>query len=556
VKIPYRYAVALTAALGLFMAVLDNTIVNVALTAMQISFHTDINTIQWVITAYFLAQAAVIPVAGYLALRVGLKRTFIVALAIFTLGSLLCGLSPHLVGANGGDKVLIIFRVFQGIGGGMLFPLATAIAFGVFPPAERASSSAVIALPVLLAPTLGPTVGGLIVDSSAGWPGIFFINIPVGIIAILLFARIYQPQRASSSKTGAAVSLGEAVSGQLQLPAGSAAGAAGGNAPRPKFDYVGLILSIVGVVLVVYAFTVVSQTKPGSVTPLNPRGAVYGFGYWLVWTLLGAGLALLAVFAVYETRVVEDPVLDLRLYRSLPFTLSNVLTWVVRAVIFGSFFLIPLFLQQFRGMSAVESGLALLPQGLAAAVGIVTASRLYDRLGPRVVVVVGLILLTISSWMLSTIAISTTTTAWDLTPTLVLRGIGFGWSNLPLQTLALSAITGRALPKASSLFNATAQIFSSIGIALISTTFIQQTTTHGQNIARAAVSHGQPMPRDLALQAATSATKDVFLYAAIATAVSIAIALFLPARSIKGELEAEARAAQTEPRGQPSLAAE
>ncbi|MDB5076283.1 MAG: family efflux transporter permease subunit, partial [Chloroflexi bacterium] len=202
-KIPYRYAVALTAALGLFMAVLDNTIVNVALTAMQRSFHTDINTIQFVITGYFLSQAAAIPIAGYLSLRVGIKRMFIISLAIFTLGSLLCGLSPNIVGTNGGDRVLIAFRVFQGIGGGMMFPLATAVAFGAFPPAERAASSAVIALPVLLAPTFGPTIGGLIVDSPTGWPGIFFINVPVGVIAILLFARVYRPQ-ADAPAAGAA----------------------------------------------------------------------------------------------------------------------------------------------------------------------------------------------------------------------------------------------------------------------------------------------------------------------------------------------------------------
>src|SRR5206468_3797052 len=140
VKLQYKYAVALTAALGLFMAVLDNTIVNVSLAAMERDFHTTINRIQWVITGYFLAQAAVIPVAGYLGNRFGIKRLFIIALAIFTVGSLLCGLSPRLVGANGGDGVLIAFRVLQGIGGGMLFPLGSAIAFNVFPPVERAAA--------------------------------------------------------------------------------------------------------------------------------------------------------------------------------------------------------------------------------------------------------------------------------------------------------------------------------------------------------------------------------------------------------------------------------
>ncbi len=140
-RISAKYAVALTAALGLFMAVLDNTIVNVALTALQRAFNTDVNTIQWIVTAYFLAQAAVIPVSGYFGNRFGMKRTFMFALALFTVGSLLCGLSPNIGGPIGGEKLLIIFRIVQGIGGGMLFPLATSIAFSVFPPAERAATS-------------------------------------------------------------------------------------------------------------------------------------------------------------------------------------------------------------------------------------------------------------------------------------------------------------------------------------------------------------------------------------------------------------------------------
>ena len=314
-RIPYKYAIALIAALGLFMAVLDNTIVNVALTALQRAFNTDVNTIQWIITAYFLAQAAVIPVSGYFGNRFGMKPTFMFALALFTLGSLLCGISPNLGGPVGGETLLIIFRVVQGVGGGMLFPLATSIAFGVFPPAERAAASGVIAVPVLLAPTLGPTFGGLLTDSRFGWPAIFFINIPVGIIALLLVARVMRPQEATEP--------------------GATRGA---PASAASFDWVGLILSMVGVVLVVYAFTLVSQTDSATITALNPRGDIHGWGYWLVWTLLGIGLAILAAFGYYELRVAKDPVLDLRLFAGFDFTIATVMTWVTRAVIFGSFF--------------------------------------------------------------------------------------------------------------------------------------------------------------------------------------------------------------------------
>src|SRR5690242_11512799 len=148
-----KYVIALTAALGLIMAILDNTIVNVALVPMSQAFKTDLSTIEWVITGYFLAQAAVIPIAGYFGNIFGIKRVFLICLSLFTLGSVLCGLSQN-------ETMLIGFRVLQGLGGGALFPLAQAIAFGAFPPQERASASAIVGIPVLLAPTFGPTIGG------------------------------------------------------------------------------------------------------------------------------------------------------------------------------------------------------------------------------------------------------------------------------------------------------------------------------------------------------------------------------------------------------------
>ncbi len=530
-SIPYKYAVSLTAALGLFMAVLDNTIVNVSLTAMQKAFDTNINSIQWVITGYFLAQAAVIPAAGYFSNRLGLKRMFMFALVIFTVGSFLCGISPIFAG-TGGDGWLIAFRVLQGIGGGMLFPLATSISFGAFPPAERAASSAVVAIPVLLAPTLGPTVGGFIVD-TLGWEWIFFINIPVGILALFLIYRIMKPDN-SEAPAGA--------------PGGRPAVAATQGQPgkRPGFDYIGLLLSMLGVVLLVYAFTIVSETDPATISATNPRGSIYGWGYWQVWSFMGAGLLLLLIFGYYATRISKDPVVDLNLFRTGNFAIASVITWLVRAVIFGSFFLIPLFLEQLKGQSAVNTGLAMMPQGIGAMIGILTGSRLYDRIGPRFLVILGLLALTVSSIML--IGINKDSDGWFFLPILIIRGIGFGWSNLPLQTVALSSISGRALAKASSLYNAAAQIFSSIGISVLSTFFIQNTTSHATDIANATRAAGQRPPADIALQAGAAGMSDTFLAVTIGTVVAIFVALLLPRRSLKQEQQGAAGGAATEGR--------
>ncbi|HEY8600160.1 MAG TPA: MDR family MFS transporter [Thermomicrobiales bacterium] len=508
-RIPYKYAVSLTAALGLFMAVLDNTIVNVALTAMQRAFNTDVNTIQWVVTGYFLAQAAVIPVSGYFGNRFGVKRMFFIALAIFTVGSLLCGLAPNFGGVSSGETLLIVFRVLQGIGGGMLFPLATSISFGAFPPAERAAASGLVAIPVFIAPALGPTFGGLLTDSSFGWPSIFFINVPVGIIALVLVARIIRPDEQPSAL---------AATGQQ----------------RASFDWIGLVLSMVGVFCVVYAFTLVSQSEGGA------AGTVHGWTYWPVWALLAAGVAILATFGWYEMRVAADPVLDLRLFGTYNFSIATVMTWLVRGVVFGSFFLVPLFLIQFHGLNAVQAGLYLMPQGVAAAIAIFIGSRIYDRVGPRFLVIIGMLLLTISSIMLA----YTDQQSGFLFFLVVLgiRGLGFGWSNLPLQTVALSAITGRALPKASSLYNATAQIFSSIGIAILSTLFIQGTTDRAAELVRGAQAAGARPPADLAVQAGVSGFQHVFLIVAVGTGLAMLIGFFLPSKSLKQEEAASGEA--------------
>lgn len=524
-KIQYKYAVALAAALALFMAVLDSTIVNVALVSMERDFKTNINSVQWIVTGYILAQAAVIPVAGYFGNRFGIKRVFMLALTLFTIGSLLCGLSPHLASGSAGLNLLIVFRLIQGVGGGMLFPLGSSIAFAAFPPQERAASSAVIAIPILFAPALGPTVGGLITDSSIKWPGVFFINVPIGIITLFLLARILRPDE------------------KAEVP---------GAAPA-RFDYSGLFLSIVGVVLVVYAFVVVSQTKGGSITAANPNGVINGWGYWLVWVLLVAGVLMLALFAVLELYVVKDPVLDLRLFATRDFGIASMVTWVVRGIVFGSFLLIPIFLQQFQGNSAVYTGLILMAQGIGAIVGIQFGSRLYDRIGPRFLTGTGLMILVVGTvWL---IAVKPDSGARFFVPILFLRGIGFGFSNLPLQTVAIGAITGRALPKANSLYNASAQIFSSIGVAVVTTILVQRTTFHASGLVQAATASGARPPANLPLIAGTDAMSDVFKLLAYGTILAVLVSFLLPRHSLRRQmasriaLESAAEASSGHPEG-------
>lgn len=515
-KIPRNYAIALTAALGLFMAVLDNTVVNVALTPIGTKLGADLNSLQWVITGYFLAQAAVIPAAGYFSNRFGIKRVYILCLIFFTIGSLLCGLATSI-------EMLIIFRLLQGLGGGALFPLGQSLAFAAFPPEKRAASSSIIAIPVLLAPAFGPTVGGLLTESF-GWEYIFFVNVPFGFLAVFLAWRVFPADNLDKAKK------------------------------QVGFDYLGLSLSILGVLAVVYAFTLVSETRPGTATALNPRGDINGWGYWLVWTILGLGIALLVAFAVYALRFSKDPVVDLRLFKNYNFAVSSVVSWLAAVVVFGSLFMLPVFLEQVRSphLNALQAGLALMPQGLAAAVAVAFGGRFYNKIGVRWLVVIGSVFLIISSWQLA--QLKTDTDGLWLMPWLILRGFGFGLTAIPVQTLALQAIVGPALPKASSLFNVMRQIASSIGIAALTTMFVQQTNSHF-NEARAASGAGANREQIFA-QAGTMGMNDVFIFVTIGCIVLLLLAFALPGANRKSEATVTGNETKTDRKEQPALAME
>lgn len=307
-RLDYKWQASLVGALGLFMAVLDNTVVNVALPQMQTFFNTDRTTIIWVATAYFLAQAAVIPITGYLADRIGTKTAFLAALAIFTVGSGLCAIAPT-------EQLLIAFRVLQGIGGGALFPLVFAIIFRVFPPTQRGAAGAIVGVPVLLAPTFGPTIGGYL-TTTFDWHAIFTVNLPIGVVAFILAALVLRGRAAENAANGEAPVQGR------------------------RFDVVGLLLAMAGFTIAVYG---VSQAGPHGWNDV-------AFDHFLVggltldlsvvrYLIIGGGLLLL--FVVNEL-LVKDPVLDVRLFLNYTFTMANLLMWAVSAFLFGTLFLLPI----------------------------------------------------------------------------------------------------------------------------------------------------------------------------------------------------------------------
>ncbi len=441
-RLDYKWQAAIVCAIGLFMAVLDNTIVNVALPQMQASFHTDRTTITWVVTGYFLAQAAVIPVTGYLSDLIGTKVVFLAALATFTLGSALCAIAPS-------EHALIAFRVFQGIGGGALFPIAFAIVFRVFPPAERGPASALIGVPVLLAPAFGPTIGGYL-TTTFNWNAIFIINVPVGVVALVLGFLVLHGRRAEHTELG------------VEAP------------QRGRFDALGLVLAMSGFTAFVYGITEAGTYGWNDV--IFDRFHLGGLTIELsVLRYLIVGGVILLAFVVNEL-LVADPVMDLRLFTNYTFTMANVLMWGLAAFLFGSLILLPFFFEQVRGETAFSTGEILISQGLAAAVSTVFAGRLYNRIGPRLMAVVGFVLITVGTYGLTQFTVNTA--GVDLQIWLVLRGLGLGLTNIPMQTLAVSVVSNRAMARASSLVNVTRQVAGAIGIAAITTYLTQQVTSH------------------------------------------------------------------------------
>jgi EmrB/QacA subfamily drug resistance transporter len=491
-KLPYKWLAALVVCLGMIMAILDTTIVSVTLPQIQKAFSTDFGTITWVATAYFLAQAAVIPIVGYLSDHIGTKTVFLTSLVVFTIASGLCALAPT-------KELLIIFRALQGIGGGALMPVAFAVIYREFPPTERAMATAVVGIPLLMAPAFGPTIGGYL-SSTFYWSAIFTINIPIGIIAFILAFMILRGRQEEQEKN-------------QHIP------------EKKRFDILGLLLSMVGFTTLVYGITEAGHMGWGNITVL---------------TFLSVGVVVLIAFVITEL-VVKDPVIDMRLFTNYTFAISNFLIWIVSAVFFGSLFLLPLFFENVQGHSSLTAGEFLISQGLGAAVGLTIAGRLYNKVGPRILVIIGLLLQAVGTFGFTRLDVHTS--GQSLQIWLILRGLGLGCVNTPLQTLALSVVVKKAIAKASSLMSVTRQVFGAVGVSVLTTYLTQRTLSRG-SVIRASVQSGHATdfaascaksagPNLLALKncvlpyVTTLGLNDTFLVITICCSICVILALFL-----------------------------
>jgi EmrB/QacA subfamily drug resistance transporter len=417
-RLPEKWLVALVFVLALFIDILDVTIVNVSLVAIGSSFDSSIGATTWVVLAYSLSLAVWVPVSGWVGDRFGTKRTFLFALTVFIAASALCA-EAQTIGQ------LVVFRALQGIGGGMLTPVGTTMLFRAFPPEERARASSILAIPTVMAPALGPVLGGILTD-SVGWRWIFRINIPIGIAALVI----------------AAVGLRDHRYGE-----------------RRPFD-------LVGFVLVAIAF-------PSAVYALE-RGAEEG---WLSATIVPAiAAAVVALAALVRWSLSRaQPLLDLRLLRERLFATTNVVSFVATMSFIGLVFLLPQFLQRVGGLSARESGFATFPQAIGAAVMARFAGKLYPRLGPRRMLMLAYLGMAVTTSAF--LFISVDTSAWTIRAVMFLRGLFLSMSFIPLQAASYARISPADTGRASAIYSTQRQLASATGVAVLSTVLLSAIPT-------------------------------------------------------------------------------
>jgi EmrB/QacA subfamily drug resistance transporter len=405
-SMPYKYVVAIIYVTALFLDILDVTIVNVAIPALGVEFATE--NAEWIVLGYTLSLAVWIPVSGWLGDRFGTKRVFMFAFTSFVAGSLACALAQSI-------GQLIAFRILQGIGGGMLTPVGVTMLFRAFPPVERAKASTYIMIPTLLAPALGPIVGGLLV-THASWRWIFLINVPIGIVGLLFGMRYLREDH---------------------------------NPTAGRFDLPGFILSGSALALVVYALSE------------GPRAG------WTSSAVLVTGIVgvVAAIAMVWVETHVEHPMLALRLLGNRIFRQCNAVSILSSMGFMGLLFVMPLYLQLLRGQDALHSGLTTFPQAFGVMISSQFAGRLYGSVGPRRLMAGGMFAasLVIASFM----ALDTDTSLWWIRGMMFFRGLCMGFAFVPMQAASYATIAPADNGRASAIFSTQRQVGISIGVAIL-----------------------------------------------------------------------------------------
>jgi EmrB/QacA subfamily drug resistance transporter len=423
----YRYRVMVVYIVGLFMTIIDGTIVNVALPTLAREFDVSSTDIEWVSIAYLLALAAMIPAAGWLGDRFGTKRMFIVALTIFVAASGLCGLAPSLA-------ALVAFRVLQGLGAGLITPIGSAMLFRAFPLSERSTATVGVLSVAVVAPAIGPVLGGVIVDNTS-WRWIFLVNLPIGALALTL----------------AVLWLREEI-----------------QAAPGRLDVRGLLLSATGVSLLI--FTLSTGPDNGWLQPATIATGLLG-----ITAMIG--------LVVVELRL-DEPMLQLRLFTNRLFRIINISAALVYAGFFGWIFVLPLYIQTLRGFTETQSGLVQAPQAIAIfIVSNVLGKRLYRTIGPRRLMIVGSAATAVFTAGFALADLDTP--LWTIAIGSALRGAAVGMVFVSIQTAVYATVSNADTGRATSLFNTQRQIAFASGVAIAASVIAARVSSVGGDSAPA-----------------------------------------------------------------------
>ena len=410
--------------LGAVMSILDTTVVNVAIDHLAVAFNASLTTIQWVITGYTLALAAVIPVSGWAADRFGTKRIYVTSLVLFTLGSVAAGLSWS-------AESMIVFRVLQGIGGGLIMPTVMTIMTRKAGPHRMGRVMGVLGVPMLIAPIMGPILGGWLV-ADVSWRWIFFINVPIGVIAFILALIVLDPDQPQ---------------------------------PAHRLDWLGMLLLSPGLAVFIYGLA---------------ESSTYGFGSPRSWGPTAVGVLLIAAWFVHSWRTPE-PLIDVRTFVHTRAGYAGTSFFLFAISVFGTMLLIPLYYQTVRGTSALQAGLLLAPGGFGAMLLMPVSGRLTDRYGPTWLPATGLPLVAIG--LIPFVFVGATTSYVLLCAGSFVQGLGMGLSMMPNMTAAMQAVPTSAIARTSTAMNIIRQAGASVGTAILSVILASAITSNLASIA-------------------------------------------------------------------------
>src|SRR6266849_5910636 len=416
-----KWLVTLSITFGTLMGAIDASIVNVAVPHLMGSLGVTVEQITWVTTGFVIATVMVMPLTGFLARLFGQKRIYMISLFLFIVGSALCGLAHTL-------PLLVFFRILQGLGAGALQPTEQAILRQTFPPQEQGMAMALFGMAVVLGPAFGPTLGGYIVDNYS-WPWIFFINIPIGIVSLLMVQRFVQePEDVRAA-------MHEMAARQ-----------------RKHMDWAGIAMLIISVGTMQYVL------EEGN------RNDWFASGEIKVIALISA---ISLIFLIIRELSATVPAVDISLFKDMVFFSGTMIGAVMFAMLMSVTFLLPLFMQTLLGFTATQSGLALMPRSLTMLVVMPIVERIYNKVSPRIVVAFGIVMFAYTAWLMGHYTLQTSQR--DIVNVLIIQGIAFSCLFIPLTTVALSTIPRHRLPDATGLNSLLRQTGGSVGLAVFAT---------------------------------------------------------------------------------------